>query len=126
MVITLVITAEPDTATAARLVLVAALTKAFWMLRPTASTSWIFFSTTALPGSCSIAKVSTRIVADVESGPWDSSMSLIAVELMSIPAGPYSFDQTQALRISVGQTITRASYNTRVNFAATISKKTLF
>ena len=55
MEMTLVITAEPDTATAARVALVPLRATAFWMAWPTASTSAIFFSTTALGGRGSTA-----------------------------------------------------------------------
>ena len=53
---------------------------------PTASASAIFFSTTALVGRGSMAKVSTRNRAVVEPTLCDSSISLIAVELMSMPS----------------------------------------
>ena len=53
--ISLVITAEPDTATAARLLRVPALRTTLRTALPTASTSAMFFSTTAVEGKGSTA-----------------------------------------------------------------------
>ena len=81
MEMTLVITAEPDTATAAFLALVPDFLTARRMHSPTASWSLMVFSTTASTGMGSTAWLSTRKPLPV----WVSSSSLTEVELMSNP-----------------------------------------
>jgi hypothetical protein len=55
MVMILVMTADPGTASAASLARVFDFCTAFWMASPTASTSWMTFSATASVGSGSTA-----------------------------------------------------------------------
>ncbi len=83
-------TAEPATATAARLVLEPERRNALAMAWPTWATSAIFFSTTALGGSGSSASASTRKGCRplrarlAAAGP--SSSSLTAAEPISMPS----------------------------------------